>query len=86
MKLISLDITFTLKSGTYCPYKKSNDKLFYMYTLSNHHPYMKRKLPLSINKRICSNSSNEFVCESAELEHQVALSKSCIRAETCIIS
>ena len=64
------------KSGTYCPYKKSNDKLLYVHTLSNHPPRIIRQLPLSINERLCNNSSNQTVFELAKLEYQETLRKS----------
>ena len=64
------DITFNLRSGTYLPYKKPNDKLLYVYTLSNLPPQIIRQLPLSINERLCNNSSNETVFESTKLEYQ----------------
>ena len=50
------DITFNLRSGAYHPYKKPNDKLFHVHTLSNHTPQIIRQLPLSINKRLCNSS------------------------------
>ena len=59
-----LDITFNFRSGTYRPYKKPNDKLLYVHTSSNHPPQINRLLPLSINERLCNNSSNETVFES----------------------
>ena len=65
-----------LRSGTYRPYKKPNDKLLYVHTLSNHPPQIIRQLPLSINERSCNNSSNETVFESTKLEYQEALRKS----------
>ena len=65
-----LDITFNLRSGTYRPYKKPNDKLLYVHTLSNHPPQIISQLPLSINERLCNNSSNETVFESTKLEYQ----------------
>ena len=37
-----LDITFNLRCGTYRPYKKPNDKLLYVHTLSNHPPQIIR--------------------------------------------
>ena len=71
-----LDITFNLRSGIYRSYKKSNDKLLYVHTLSNHPPQTIRLLPLSINERLCNNSSSETVFESTKLEYQEALRKS----------
>ena len=36
-----LDVLLTLRNGTYCPYKKPNDKLLYIHSLSNHPPNQK---------------------------------------------
>ena len=33
-----LDVTLNLQNGIYCPYKKPNDKLLYIYSSSNHPP------------------------------------------------
>ena len=71
-----LDITFKLKSGTYCPHNKPNGKLLYVHTLSNHPPKIIKQLPISINERLCNNSSNETVFELTKLEYQEALRKS----------
>ena len=46
-----------------------------MHTLSNHLPQIIRQLPLSINERLCNNSSNETAFESTKLEYQEALTK-----------
>ena len=70
-----LDITFNLRSGTYRPYKKPNDKLLNMHTLSNHATQTIRQLPLSINERLCNNSSNQTVFESNKLKYQEVLRK-----------
>ena len=59
-----LDITFNLRSGTNRSYKTANDKVLYVHTLSNHPPQVIRLFPLSINERLCNNSSNETVFES----------------------
>ena len=70
-----LEIAFNLRSGRYLPYKKPNDKLLYVHTLSNQPPQIIRQLPLSINERLCNNSCNETVFESTKLEYQEALRK-----------
>ena len=75
-KVNFLDVIFTLRSRSYCPYKKPNDKLLYEHTSSNCPPQIIRQLPLSINKRLCNNSSNETVFESTKLEYQERIRKS----------
>ena len=49
-----------MRSGTYCPCKKPNDKLYYVHTLSNHPPQIIRQLSFSISERLCNSSSNEI--------------------------
>ena len=64
-----LDMTFNLRSGKYCSCKKPNCKLLCVHNLSNHPPQIIRQLPLSINERLCNNSSNETVFQSAKFEY-----------------
>ena len=37
-----LDVTFDLKSGTYYPYRKKNNKILYIHKQSNHQPSIMR--------------------------------------------
>ena len=53
-----LDVTLNLQNGTYRPYKKANDKLLYIDSLSNHPPQIIKQLPKSISERLSKNSSN----------------------------
>ena len=52
-----LDVTLNLQNGTYRPYKKANDKLLYIDSLSNHPPQIIKQLPKSISERLSKNSS-----------------------------
>ena len=65
--------TFKLRSGIYRPYKKPNNKLLYIYTLSNDSPLIIRQLPRSTNKRLSGNFSNKTVSESTKSEYRDAL-------------
>ena len=51
-----LDVTFNLNSGLYKPYKKPNDQLLYVTTLSDHPPQVIKQLPNSINPKLTENS------------------------------
>ena len=75
-KVNFLDITFNLNNGTYCPYKKPNDKLNYINILSNHPPQVIKQLPTSISNRLSTNSSNEIIFNEAKSEYESALQKS----------
>ena len=56
-----LDVTFNLNSGLYKPYKKPNDQLLYVTTLSDHPPQVIKQLLNSINQKLIKNSSNKAV-------------------------
>ena len=71
-----LDLTFNLEDGTYRPYKKPNDKLMYINTSSNHPKQIIDQIPLSINKRLSNNSSNEKIFNETKDEYIEALKKS----------
>ena len=43
-------VSLNLRNGTYRPYKKPNDRLLYIYSLSNHPPNFVKQIP--------KNSSN----------------------------
>ena len=53
-----LDVTLNLQKGTYRPYKKANDKLFYIHSSLNHPPQIIKQLSNSISERLSKNSSN----------------------------
>ena len=71
-----LDVTLNLVNGTYRPYKKPSDKLQYIHKLSNHPPQVLKQLPLSVNDRLSSNSSNEEVFNEAKQEYESTLKES----------
>ena len=71
-----LDVTFDLPSGTYRPYKKPNDQLQYIHTSSNHPANILKQLPISINKRLKNNSSNEAIFNNAKPGYEKALEHS----------
>jgi hypothetical protein len=68
-----LDVTLDLISETYRPYKKPNDRLQYVHVSSNHPACILRQLPVTVNKRLGTNSSNEAVFEKAKPEYEEAL-------------
>ena len=53
-----LDITLSLQKETYRPYKKENDKLFYINTSSNHLRTIIKQIPASVSCRLSENSAN----------------------------
>ena len=71
-----LDITLNLNNGTYQPYKKPNDKLLYINTLSNHPQQVIKQLPQAINDRLSNNSTNKQIFDNAKPEYQEALEHS----------
>ena len=53
-----LDVTLNLQNGTYCPYKKANDKLLYIHSSSNHPMQIIKQLPNSVSEKLSKNTSN----------------------------
>ena len=47
-----LHVSLNLRSGTYRPYKKPNDRLLYIYRLSNHPLNVIKQIPNSIQERL----------------------------------
>ena len=77
LKIIDfLDVTFNLSENSYKPYKKPNNKLLYINTESNHPPEVIKHIPISINKRLNQNSSNEEIFNSSKKEYEDALKQS----------
>ena len=56
-----LDVNLNLENETYKPYMNPNDFPLYVDTQSNHPPNILRNIPKSVNRRLCSISSNEEV-------------------------
>ena len=68
-------MTSNLENNTYCPYKKSNDKLIYIDVSSNHPPQIKKQLTKIISDRLSRNSSNADIFNNTKLEYEEALKK-----------
>ena len=75
-KVKFLDVTFSLITGLYTPYKKPNDNLLYINTSFDHRPQIIKQLSNSINKRLCENSANEQVFNTVKPVYENALHKS----------
>ena len=75
-KVEFLDVTFNLITSLYTPYKKPNDNLLYINTSSDHPPQVIKQLTNSINKRLCENSANEQVFNTAKPVYENVLHKS----------
>ena len=71
-----LDVTFDLRKETYRPYKKENDKLFYINTSSNHPRSIIKQIPASVSHRLSDNSANEEIFNNAKTEYENALKTS----------
>ena len=71
-----LDVTLNLQNHTYHPYRKPNDKLLYIHSLSNHPPQIITQLPNSISERLLKNSFNQEIFNTAKVEFEDALKKS----------
>ena len=65
-------MTFNLINGSYKPYKKPNDTLLYIKKNSNHPPQIIKKLPKTINDRLCKNSSNAEIFHASKVEYEAA--------------
>ena len=71
-----LDVTFNLANGTFKPYIKPNNTLLYVHSQSNHPPLLLKNIPLNINKRLSSISSNQDVFNETIAQYQRALDES----------
>ena len=71
-----LDVSLNLRNGTYRPYKKPNDRLLYIHSLSNHPPNVIKQIPNSIQEKLSKNSSNGEIFNTAKCEYEDALKKS----------
>ena len=70
-----LDVALNLQYATYRPYKKPDNKLLYIHSLSNHPPQIIKQLPNSISGRLSKNSSNQEIFNIAKVEYKDALKK-----------
>ena len=71
-----MDKTLDLKTGTYRPYRKSNDAPLYIHASSKHPQQILKQLPLSINQHLSRNSSNSSIFDQCKDEYEVALKRS----------
>ena len=75
-KVEFLEVTFSLITGLYTPYKKPNDNLLYINTSSDHPPQVIKQLTNSINERLCENSANEQVFNTVKPVYENSSRKS----------
>ena len=71
-----LDLTLDLNTGTYKTFNKPNNTPLYVHNQSSHPPGAKENIPLAINKRLSSNSSNEELFKESSPIFQQALKNS----------
>ena len=71
-----LDVTLDLNSDTFAQFIKPNDTPLYVHCQSNHPPNILKNIPLAINKRLSSISSNENIFKQASPVYQKALQDS----------
>ena len=66
---------FGLKEGNYLPYRKPNNNSLYIDSRSNHRPNIIKQLPVLINRRLSSLSSDAKSFESSAPLYQDALDR-----------
>ena len=71
-----LDVTFDLKSGTYYPYRKKNNKILYIHKQSNHQPSIMKQIPPMISKQASDISCDSDHFNKAVPDYNTALKKS----------
>ena len=71
-----LDVNLNLRTDIYKPYMKPNDVPLYVHRQSNHPAGILKNIPLSVNKRLSSISSNEEVFKANCRPYQEALRSS----------
>ena len=71
-----LDTSLNLRNGTYRSYKKPNDRLLYIHSLSNHPPNVIKQISNSILERLSKNLPNEEIFNTAKCQYEDALKKS----------
>ena len=70
-----LDVTFDLKSGTYCPYSKQNNEILYIHKQSNYPPSIIKQIPLMISKRVSDISCDSDHFNKAAPDYNTAIKK-----------
>ena len=70
-----LDVLFDLKTGTFKPFHKPNSKIQYVSTGSNHPRIVLNNIPIGVNQRLSTISSDENAFNSEKSIFQEALHK-----------
>ena len=77
MKIVNyLDVSLNLNNSNYKPYQKPDNEILYIHKDSNHPPSILKQIPISIQKRISTLSSNETIFNESKEIYQKALEKS----------
>ena len=77
MKIVNyLDVSLNLNNSNFKPYRKLDNKIFYIYKNSNPLPSILKQIPTSIEKIISTLSSNEIIFNKSKEIYQNALEKS----------
>ena len=71
-----LDITLDLENAKFAPYRKPNNQPLYVDSRSNHPPSILKQIPISINKRISSLSSDQESFDECKPFYESALKHS----------
>ena len=71
-----LDITLDLENAKFAPYRKPNNQPLYVDSRSNHPPSILKQIPISINKRISSLSSDQESFDECKPFYKSALKHS----------
>ena len=87
LKIVNfLDVTFNLANGTYRPYKKANESLFYINTPSNKPQKVIKQLPTSVSEQLSNNSSNKEISNASRYEYETTLKNSCYQQTELIFN
>ena len=70
-----LDVTQNLNNGSFKPYHKPDNVIQYINKESNHPSSIIKHLPVSIEKRLSSNSSDEKIFKEAAIYYEDTLNK-----------
>ena len=68
-----LDVTLNLQDGSFKPFSKPNEDIKYVSKFSNHPPLVLQNIPVNINNRLSSISSNKSEFDSEKEIYQKAL-------------
>ena len=68
-----LDVTLNMQDGSYKPFNKENHTPVYVHVDSSHPPAILKNIPLSVNKRLTTISSDESHFDSSKAIFQTAL-------------